>query len=64
MGLAASRIAVSGNHMLRRPKRSKNEVVAPKEEKETKLHIKEAIKITHQNNSVNNIIQVNEKFVK
>ena len=50
--------------MLRRPKRSKNEVVAPKEEKETKLHIKEAIKITHQNNSVNNIIQVNEKFVK
>jgi hypothetical protein len=31
--------------MLRRPKRSKNEVVAPEEE-ETKLHIKEAIKIT------------------
>jgi hypothetical protein len=32
MGLAASRIAISGNYMLRRPKRSKNEVVAPEEE--------------------------------
>jgi hypothetical protein len=30
----ASRIAISGNYMLRRPKRSKNEVVAPKEEEE------------------------------
>jgi hypothetical protein len=32
MGLVASRIAISGNYMLRRPKRSKNEVAAPKEE--------------------------------
>jgi len=32
IGLAASRIAISGNDMLRRPKHSKNEVVAPKEE--------------------------------
>jgi hypothetical protein len=34
MGLAASRIAVSGNYILRRPKHSKNEVIAPEEEKE------------------------------
>jgi hypothetical protein len=27
-------IAINGNYMLRRPKRSKNEVVAPKEEEE------------------------------
>jgi hypothetical protein len=27
-------MAISGNYMLRRPKRSKNEVVAPKEEEE------------------------------
>jgi hypothetical protein len=32
IGLAASRIAISGNYMLRRPKRSKNEVVALEEE--------------------------------
>jgi len=30
--LAASRIAISGNYTLRRPKRSKNEIVVPKEE--------------------------------
>jgi len=34
IGLTASRIAISGNHMLRRPKYSKIEVVAPKEEEE------------------------------
>jgi hypothetical protein len=33
-GLAASRIAISGNCVLRRPKHSKNEVVVPKEEEE------------------------------
>jgi hypothetical protein len=27
-------MAISGNYMLRRPKRSKNEVVAPKEKEE------------------------------
>jgi hypothetical protein len=32
MKLTASRIAISGNYMLRRTKRSKNEVVAPEEE--------------------------------
>jgi len=32
IGLVASRIAVSGNYMLRRPKYSNNKVVAPKEE--------------------------------
>jgi hypothetical protein len=32
IGLAESRIAISGNYMLRRPKRSKNEAVAPEEE--------------------------------
>jgi hypothetical protein len=32
IGLAASRIAINGNYMMRRPKHSKNEVVAPKEE--------------------------------
>jgi len=31
-GLAASRIVISGNHMLRRTKRSMIEVAAPKEE--------------------------------
>jgi len=31
IGLAASRIAISGNYMLRRPKHSRNEAVAPKE---------------------------------
>jgi hypothetical protein len=31
IGLAASRIAISGKCMLRRPKHSKNEVVVPKE---------------------------------
>jgi hypothetical protein len=34
IGLATSRIAISGSYMLRRPKRSKIEVVAPKEEEE------------------------------
>jgi hypothetical protein len=29
-----SRITISGNYMLRRPKHSKNEVVAPKEKEE------------------------------
>jgi len=33
-GLATSRIAIRGNYMLRRPKHSKNEVVAPEEEEE------------------------------
>jgi len=32
IGLAASRITISGNYMLRRAKRSETEVVAPKEE--------------------------------
>jgi len=32
IGLATSRIAISGNYILRRLKRSKNEVVALKEE--------------------------------
>jgi hypothetical protein len=31
IGLAASRIAINGNYMLRRPKRSKNKFVAPEE---------------------------------
>jgi hypothetical protein len=31
VGLAAFRIAISVNYMFRRPKHSKNEVVAPKE---------------------------------
>jgi len=31
---SSSWIAISGNYMSRRPKRSKNEVVAPKEEEE------------------------------
>jgi hypothetical protein len=31
IGLAASRIAIIGNYMLRRPKHSTIEVVAPKE---------------------------------
>jgi hypothetical protein len=35
IGLAASRIAISGNYMLRRPKCSKIEAVAPKEEEST-----------------------------
>jgi hypothetical protein len=34
IGLAASRITISGNYMLRRPKHSKNEVVVPKEEED------------------------------
>jgi len=34
IGLAASRIVISGNHMLRKPKPSKIEVVTPKEEEE------------------------------
>jgi hypothetical protein len=34
IGLAASRIAISGNFMLRGPKHSKNEAVAPKEEED------------------------------
>jgi hypothetical protein len=34
IGLAASKITISGNYMLRRPKHSKNEVVVPKEEEE------------------------------
>ena len=34
IGLAASRIAISGNYMLRRAKRLKIEVVPPKEEGE------------------------------
>jgi hypothetical protein len=34
IGLATSRIAIIGNYMLRRPKRSKNVVVVPKEEEE------------------------------
>jgi hypothetical protein len=32
--LAASRIAINGDYMVRRPKHSKNEVVTPKEEEE------------------------------
>jgi hypothetical protein len=32
IGLTASRIVIIGNYMLRRPKHSKIEVVAPKEE--------------------------------
>jgi hypothetical protein len=32
IGITAFRIGISGNYMLRRPKHSKNEVVAPKEE--------------------------------
>ena len=32
--MAASRIAISGNYMLRRPKHSNNVAVAPKEEEE------------------------------
>jgi hypothetical protein len=34
MRLAASGVVISGNHMLRRPKRSNIEIVAPKEEEE------------------------------
>jgi hypothetical protein len=34
IGLVASRIAISGNYMLRGAKRSKIEVVTPKEEEE------------------------------
>jgi UTP-glucose-1-phosphate uridylyltransferase len=34
IGLAASRIAIIGNYMLRRPKYSTIEIVAPKEEEE------------------------------
>ena len=34
IGLAASRIAISGNYMLRRAKRTNIEVVAPEEEYE------------------------------
>ena len=41
IGLAASRIAISGNCMLRRPKHSKNEVVAPEEEEEEEKEEKE-----------------------
>jgi len=33
-GLATSRVAISGNYRLRRPKRSKIEAVAPEEEGE------------------------------
>jgi hypothetical protein len=33
--LAASRIAINGNYMLRRPQHSNNEVVAPKEEEKS-----------------------------
>jgi len=36
IGLAASRIAITGNYMLRRSKHSTTEVVAPKEEEEVK----------------------------
>jgi hypothetical protein len=32
IGLAASRIAISGNYMVKRPKHSRNGAVAPKEE--------------------------------
>jgi hypothetical protein len=32
IGLAASRVTISGNYTLRRSKHSKNEVVVPKEE--------------------------------
>jgi len=32
IGLAAPRIVISGNHILRRPKHSKIEVVVPKED--------------------------------
>ena len=34
IGLAASRVAVIGNYMLRRPNHSTIEVIAPKEEEE------------------------------
>jgi hypothetical protein len=37
IGLAASRIAISGNYMLISPKHLKNEVVAPKEEDEEEI---------------------------
>jgi hypothetical protein len=37
MGLAASRIAISGNLTLRRPEHSKNEVVERKEEEDGTL---------------------------
>jgi hypothetical protein len=33
-GLTASKIVITGNYMLRRPKHSKTEVVAPKEDEE------------------------------
>jgi len=39
VGLAASRITLSGNYMLRRPKCSKNEVVVPKEEEEENIRV-------------------------
>jgi hypothetical protein len=39
LGLAASRIAISGNHMLRRPKHSKIEVVVPKEEEKEDMKL-------------------------
>jgi hypothetical protein len=37
IGLAASRLTVSGNYMLRRLKHLKNEVIAPKEEEEEEV---------------------------
>jgi hypothetical protein len=39
MGLAASRIAISGNYVVRRPKHPKNEVVVPKEEEDKSKQI-------------------------
>jgi hypothetical protein len=36
IGLAASRISISGNYMLGRPKRLKDKAVAPKEEELTR----------------------------
>jgi hypothetical protein len=47
IGLAASRIAISGNYMLRRPKHSKNEVVAPKEEEDYIIFTKHTTTYTH-----------------
>jgi hypothetical protein len=37
IGIAASRLTISGNYMLRRPKHLKNEVIAPKEEEEEEV---------------------------
>ena len=48
VGLAASRITLSGNYMLRRPKCSKNEVVVPKEEEEENIRVETKRTKTHR----------------